>query len=54
MGGSGPVHAVGGAAALVVNLVLGPPDEKIQRKGRRAIVYDVEGHSVPVIYCIFS
>ena len=48
MGGSGPVHAVGGAAALVVTLILGSRDEKIQRKGRRAIVYDMEGHSVPV------
>ena len=48
IGGSGPIHAVGGAAALVLSLALGPRDEKIQQKGSRVIVDDVNGHSVPV------
>ena len=47
VGGSGPIHAVGGAAALVINIISRPSKENRQKEAR-VIVKDITGHSVPV------
>ena len=47
VGGSGPIHTVGGAAALVINIICRPSKENRQREAR-VIVNDITGHSVPV------
>ena len=48
VGGSGPIHAVGGAAALVMSIVLKSREQKMRQMGAKYIINDINGHSVPV------
>ncbi|KAH3888224.1 hypothetical protein DPMN_012255, partial [Dreissena polymorpha] len=47
-GGSGVIHVVGGASALVLTYVIGPRYSRIRRRDAGILYTDLAGHSIPL------